>query len=167
MAGLWLREAQRLGFIRRAIIVCPAHLVTKWQDDWERFFGGGLLRITADTVRERALAVDHDMWVVSLDLAAVNPAVRDAINPRNAGWDAAVFDEAHRLTPSAVNFYRVGHMLSSDTPRALFMTATPHRGNEGWRREGRRRLAWQAAAAVRDRRPPEEEPRRLRADASA
>lgn len=31
MAGLYLREMQRLGFIRRALIVVPAHLVSKWQ----------------------------------------------------------------------------------------------------------------------------------------
>jgi len=47
MAGLYLREMQRLGFVRRALIVVPAHLVTKWQADFERFFGGGLRAITA------------------------------------------------------------------------------------------------------------------------
>jgi SNF2 family DNA or RNA helicase len=39
MGGLWLREAQRLGFVNRALIVCPAHLVSKWQADFERFLG--------------------------------------------------------------------------------------------------------------------------------
>ena len=53
------------------------------------------------TVREDALATDHDLWIVSLDLAAVNPAVQEAIHPDRAGWDAVVFDEAHRLTPTA------------------------------------------------------------------
>ena len=45
MAGLYLREMQRLGLRpqgadRRA----RPHLVTKWQADFERFFGGGLRR---------------------------------------------------------------------------------------------------------------------------
>ena len=130
MAGLWIREAQRLGFIQRALIVCPAHLISKWIADWERFFGGQLRQITASTVREGGLAAQHDVWVTSLELSAVNHAVREAIRPDRAGWDAVVFDEAHRLTPTAVEFYRVGQMISRDTPRALFMTATPHRGNE-------------------------------------
>jgi len=130
MAGLWIREAQRLGFVKRALIVCPAHLITKWIADWERFFGGQLRRITADTIREGALATPHDVWVTSLELSAVNQAVREGIRPDRAGWDAVVFDEAHRLTPTAVEFHRVGRMVSRDTPRALFMTATPHRGNE-------------------------------------
>ncbi|MDQ6851998.1 MAG: hypothetical protein M3070_19075 [Actinomycetota bacterium] len=44
----------------------------------------------------------HDLWVVSLELAAVNPAVQEAIRPDRAGWDLAIFDEAHRLTPAAI-----------------------------------------------------------------
>ncbi len=36
MAGLYLRETQRLG---------PAHLVSKWQADFDRFLGGGLRRM--------------------------------------------------------------------------------------------------------------------------
>lgn len=130
MAGLYLREMQRLGLVRRALIVCPANLATKWQADFDRFFGGGLRRITADSVREHALDTAHDMWVVSLELAAVNGAVQEAIRPDRAGWDVVVFDEAHRLTPTAVGFHQVGRLLAKNTPRALLMTATPHRGSE-------------------------------------
>jgi superfamily II DNA or RNA helicase len=130
MAGMYLRESQRLGFTRRALIVAPAHLVSKWQADFERFFGGGLRTITAQTVREHALETGHDLWIVSLDLAAVNPAVQSAIHPDRAGWDTVVFDEAHRLTPTAVSYYQAGELLALNTPRALFMTATPHRGKE-------------------------------------
>lgn len=130
MAGLYLREMQKYGLIRKALIVVPANLVSKWQADFERFFGGGLRRITAGTVREHALDLDHDMWITSLELAAVNPAVQDAIRPDLAGWDIVVFDEAHRLTPTAQSFHRVGRLLARNTPRALLMTATPHRGSE-------------------------------------
>jgi superfamily II DNA or RNA helicase len=130
MAGLYLREMQRLGFVRRALIVVPAHLVSKWQADFERFFGGGLRRISASTVQEGALGVAHDLWIVSLDLAAVNPAVQEAIRPDLAGWDVIVIDEAHRLTPTASAYHRVGELLCQHTPRTLLMTATPHRGKE-------------------------------------
>jgi len=34
--GLYLREMQRLALVRWALIVVPAHLVTKWQADFER-----------------------------------------------------------------------------------------------------------------------------------
>ena len=130
VAGLYLRKMQRLGLVRRGLVVVPANLVTKWQADFERFLGGGLRRITAATIREDALSLAHDLWVVSLELAAINPQVQDAIRPDRAGWDVVVFDEAHRLTPTAETFFRVGELLATQTPRALLMTATPHRGRE-------------------------------------
>ncbi|MGH2596916.1 MAG: DEAD/DEAH box helicase, partial [Actinomycetota bacterium] len=130
MAGLYLREMQKLGFVRKALVVAPANLVRKWQDDFDRFFGGDLRRISATTVHEHALDVEHDMWIVSLELAAMNRNVQDAIRPDRAGWDVVVFDEAHRLTPTAQTFHAVGRLLARDTPRALLMTATPHRGSE-------------------------------------
>ncbi|KUF13410.1 helicase [Streptomyces silvensis] len=130
MAGLYMREMQRTGLIRRALVVVPAGLVSKWQADFERFFGGGLRRVTAATVREGALELGHDLWIVSLELAAANAAVQDAIRPDLAGWDLVVFDEAHRLTATAQSFHRVGRLLTDKSPRALLMTATPHRGSE-------------------------------------
>jgi superfamily II DNA or RNA helicase len=129
MAGLYLREMQRLGLVQRAIIVCPANLTSKWVADFRRFLGGGLRHLTANTVREEAVS-GHDLWVVSLELAAVNPAVQEAIRPDRAGWDLVIFDEAHRLTPTATSFHQVGRLLAKNTPRALLMTATPHRGKE-------------------------------------
>ena len=130
MAGMYLREMQRLGLIRKALIVAPAGLVSKWQADFDRFFGGGLRRITAETVYQHALDVDHDMWIVSLELASMNGNVQDALRPDRAGWDVVVFDEAHRMTPTAPTLMRVGRLLALGTPRALLMTATPHRGKE-------------------------------------
>jgi superfamily II DNA or RNA helicase len=130
MAGLYVREMRRLGLIKRALVVVPAGLVSKWQADFDRFFGGDLRRITAGTVRERALSLDHDIWIVSLELAAVNAAVQEAIRPDRAGWDLVIVDEAHRLTPTAQSYHRVGRLLADGSPRVLLMTATPHRGSE-------------------------------------
>ena len=136
MSGLWLREAQRLGLVRRALVVCPAHLVIKWKADFERFFGQSLREVTAETIRQRALAgSEDDSWVVSMNLAAVNPAVRQALHPDEAGWDAIIFDEAHRMTPTAETFHRVGTELSASVSHAVFLTATPHRGDEWYFRE--------------------------------
>lgn len=129
MAGMYLREMQRLGFVRKALVICPAHLVEKWRTDFERFFGGGLRRIKAETVREGALAIDHDFWVTSLDLASVNTQVQEAIRPDRVGWDVVVIDEAHRMTLSAQSYYQLGRLMSG-APRVLLMTATPHRGKE-------------------------------------
>lgn len=133
MAGLYAREAQRLGIVNRCLVVCPAHLVTKWQADFQRFFGGGLRRVDNDTVKSHAfrdgLSAGVGFWVVSLELVSMNSAVLEALHPDNVGWDLVIFDEAHRLTPTAETFHRVGRVLTQ-APRALMLTATPHRGNE-------------------------------------
>ena len=131
MAGLYLTEASRLGIVNRALVVCPAHLVGKWQDDFARFFGRELRRITGDTISEHALKTSpHPLWIVSLHLAASNPEVRKAIDPEVAGWNLVIADEAHRLTPTAATFFQVGLTAIAKAPRALLMTATPHRGSE-------------------------------------
>ena len=136
MAGMWLREMQRLGKVDRALVVCPAHLVTKWQADFDKFFGGGLRAITLETIQQDALNLSPDKtWVVSLHLAASNPAVRQALRVKKAGWDAVIFDEAHRMTPQAETFHLVGSELSAAAPHALLLTATPHRGEEWLFRE--------------------------------
>ncbi len=136
MSGLWLREAQRLGLVKRALVVCPAHLVIKWKADFKRFFGQDLREVTAETIRQRALAgSDDDLWIVSLNLASMNKPLRDALHPDEAGWDAIILDEAHRMTPTAETFHRVGKELSASVPHAVFLTATPHRGDEWYFRE--------------------------------
>ena len=60
----------------------------------------------------------------------MNQAVYEAIHPDRSGFDTVIFDEAHRLTPTAVQYHRVGRMLAHNTKRSLLMTATPHRGSE-------------------------------------
>ena len=133
MGGLFAREAERLGLVNRCLVVCPAHLVTKWQEDFRRFFGGGLERIENITIKDKkfefGLRAGQGFWVVSLELAAMNSAVLEALHPDRAGWDLVIVDEAHRMTPSAESYFAVGRILK-DTPNFLAMTATPHRGNE-------------------------------------
>ena len=129
MAGLYLREMQRLGLVRRAIVVCPANLASKWV---------GRLR---PVLRWRAAPPDseHDPRGCGRLAQPVGRLARarsgesrspGAIRPDRAGWDLVVFDEAHRLTPTATTFHQVGRLLAKNTPRALLMTATPHRGKE-------------------------------------
>ena len=159
MSGLWLREAQRLGIVKRALVVCPAHLVQKWQADFDRFFGGGLQEITLDTVRQGLLSVsNHTTWVVSMHRAALNPTVLEAIRPDNFDLDAVIFDEAHRMTPTAETFHNVGLTLSG-VEHALFLTATPHRGKE-WLFQDLLHLVDPEVFPAGEPRPPGRQPRK-------
>jgi SNF2 family DNA or RNA helicase len=54
MAGLYLREIQRLAPIKRAIIVCQANLATKWLGDFQRLQRDGLYQLTSASVRDDA-----------------------------------------------------------------------------------------------------------------
>jgi superfamily II DNA or RNA helicase len=133
MGGLLARECERLGTVSRCLVVAPAHLVSKWISEFDRFFGGGLRRIENKTIKDKTfeygLKAGQGFWIVSLELAAVNGAVQDAIDPARAGWDLVIVDEAHRLTPNAEAQFAVGRILK-EAPNFVAMTATPHRGNE-------------------------------------
>ena len=88
-------------------------------------------KIEAVTVDEKVLSTSgDDTWVVSLDLAATNWRVQEALHPARARWDAVIFDEAHRLTPTASARSQFAAELSRSVKHALFLTATPHRGKE-------------------------------------
>lgn len=57
--------------------------MTQWQSDFDRFLGGGLRAITAQTVREHSPGQGQDLWIVSLDLLAVNDARGDGLSTDN------------------------------------------------------------------------------------
>ena len=39
MTGMYIVEMRRLGLLRRVLLVVPAHLVSKWERDLQRFLG--------------------------------------------------------------------------------------------------------------------------------
>lgn len=132
MTGMYIAEMCRQGLLQRALIVVPAHLVPKWERDLQRFFGLDTERLTADVGKSSApLRPDRHFWVVSVDLLARNPQVqRKAIFAAEGAWDLVVFDEAHRLTPTAQTAFPMASELASRCPHLLLLTATPHRGSE-------------------------------------
>ncbi len=131
MTGMYLREGRRRGLVAGAsIIVVPAHLVLKWQEELEDFFGIQASVLT----REVALdPMDLDprvsVWLVSLDLYTGNPDVRRKAAGSTASWSLAVFDEAHRLTPTS-RYLGAAQELAARSHHLLLLTATPHRGKE-------------------------------------
>lgn len=131
MTGMYLVEGRRRGLIPgRTVIVVPAHLVGKWLRDLRRYFGVEAMRITSEVGRQpQDLRPDIDVWVVSLDLFARNADVQRKIVGRNASWALAVFDEAHRLTPTS-QYLEAAHRLGDVAHHLLLLTATPHRGKE-------------------------------------
>ena len=131
MTGMYLVEARRRLLIQgQCLIVVPAHLVQKWQEELEDFFGIRSGILTAEVARDpRDLDPRVDVWLASLDLFTHNSDVKRKATGRNASWSLAVFDEAHRLTPTS-RYLAAARELALHSHHLLLLTATPHRGKE-------------------------------------
>jgi SNF2 family DNA or RNA helicase len=131
MAGMYMAEARRRNLLPgRTILVVPAHIVTKWIRDLERFFGIQAIQITSEIGREPLdLRSDVDVWITSVDLYTYNDDVRRKVAGTRASWSLALFDEAHRLTPTS-QYLGAARQLADKAHHLLLLTATPHRGKE-------------------------------------
>lgn len=136
MTGMYMAEGRRSGAVSgKVLIVPPAHLVTKWIDDLQRFFGIDAERLDTATARSpRPLRSDVDVWVVSVDLFTHNPDVLRKTAGAEASWSLVVFDEAHRLTPTS-QYLGAARQVAAVTHHLLLLTATPHRGKEWYFQE--------------------------------
>lgn len=131
MTGMYLVEGRRRGLIPGpAVVVVPAHLLQKWEEELEDFFGIRARVLTPDVARDpQDLDPRIEVWVTSVDLYTRNPDVRRKVSGANASWSLAVFDEAHRLTPTS-RYLAAAQELASRSHHLLLLTATPHRGKE-------------------------------------
>ena len=131
MSGMYLAEGRRRGLIPgKTVIVVPAHLVEKWIRELARFLGIAAHRITPEMGRDPLdLRADVDVWVVSVDLYTYNPDVRRKVVGSRSSWSLAIFDEAHRLTPTS-QYLGAARQLAEVSHHVLLLTATPHRGKE-------------------------------------
>jgi superfamily II DNA or RNA helicase len=131
MTGMYVAEGTRRGLIPgRTVITVPAHLVEKWRRDLRRYFAIEADRLTPELARDpKELDPRVSVWIVSVDLFTYNPDVRRKVSGARASWSLAVFDEAHRLTPTS-QYLTAARELSVRTHHLLLLTATPHRGKE-------------------------------------
>jgi superfamily II DNA or RNA helicase len=131
MTGMYLAEGRRRELIPgKTIIVVPAHLLNKWIRELQRFLGIDAHPITPEVGRDPLdLRADVDVWIVSVDLYTHNADVRRKVVGTRASWSLAVFDEAHRLTPTS-RYLGAAAQLANLSHHLLLLTATPHRGKE-------------------------------------
>lgn len=136
MAGLLMKELKLRGVLDRVLIVCPAPLTIQWQDEMQSKFEE-TFEIVGSELAKNTLAGNtwerFDRVITSLDFAK-RPEVRDGIV--RARWDLVVVDEAHKCSAHTYGSeikktkrYELGEMLSRETDRLLFLTATPHQGD--------------------------------------
>lgn len=156
-AGLVIQELLLRHRARTVIVVCPAGLVFKWQDEMQEKFGLDFTVVNSDTMRDvrRSHGVHANPFtlfpriIVSMAWLPGQRAqrqLRDAFgSTARFAFDILVVDEAHHVAPSSpvrtnkVGLERRGYAVDSQRTRAvrelaersehrLFLTATPHNG---------------------------------------
>jgi superfamily II DNA or RNA helicase len=138
MAGLLIKELKLRGVLDRVLIVCPAPLTIQWQDELSSKFEETFEIVNSELARN---TLAGNVWerfpqaITSLDFAK-QPDIRDGI--ARAGWDLVVVDEAHKCSARTYGTevkktrrYELGEVLSRESDRLLFLTATPHQGDVG------------------------------------
>jgi len=141
MAGLIVKELQYRRLARRILIVAPGHLKYQWQREMKERFGMPFTIVDRAVLNASWAAnvwEEHDDCIASIDFLKQD-VVRDSL--RSVRWDLVIVDEAHKLSAyvyesktqrkvEKTQRYRVGEVLSRQTEHLLFLTATPHRGDE-------------------------------------
>ena len=99
MAGLYIRELLMRADARRILIVAPGGLVNQWRDELFQKFGLEF-RVFSRELEATSTSgnpfADSDQLIVRLDQLARDPEAQHKLCL--AGWDLAVFDEAHKLS---------------------------------------------------------------------
>lgn len=148
-AGLVVQELLLRHRARTVLVVCPAHLTLKWQDEMAEKFGLEFRIVDSELLRHlrRTRGLYANPWthfprlIASIDwLKRDRPMrlMREAL-PSIPGYprkfDLLIVDEAHEAAPSGKGKYATDS-LRTKTIRAiahhfehrLFLTATPHNG---------------------------------------
>ena len=157
-AGLVIQELFLRHRARTAIIVCPAGLCLKWQDEMDQKFGLRFEIVNSQTMKDvrRSHGVRANPFtlfpriIVSMAWLPGQRAqrqLRDAFGSTNErfAFDILVVDEAHHVAPSSpthtdkLGIERRGYAVDSNRTTAvrelaeraehrLFLSATPHNG---------------------------------------
>jgi len=137
MAGLLLKELKYRGIALRILVVTPANLTDQWRREMKEKFGERFEVVNRDTV---AALYDENPWtsknqvITSVDFAKREPYLGQL---EHAAWDLVIVDEAHKLSARRYGSevkrsqrYRLGEVLSRTGTQVLFLTATPHQGDD-------------------------------------
>ena len=111
----------------RCLVITPAGLRTQWQEELALRFGRAF-RVFDSRVPNDLESVDQLIASIdTLKLARFKDAVQGA-----TPWDLVIVDEAHHLaTTPNIQSYKLLHSMRTNgkARNLLFLTATPHSGN--------------------------------------
>jgi len=123
-------KARMKGDLRRTLVVCPAGLTQKWQnelryrfrEDFEILTGERINRFFADC--EKFGPATYLKGICSLErLRSQDLAGR--ISEMGVPFDLVIVDEAHHMKNPATISYDLGEMLTAHADAMILLTATP------------------------------------------
>ena len=141
-AGLIARELVDRGEVKRMTVICPPHLCEQWQQELAEKFSldAEVVRTGTASRLERGLRPDESIFeeypftVVSLDYIKSDHRRHDFLR---ACPEFVIVDEAHTCVRSNTNtrhqrYELLKGLVDSDPTRSMvFLTATPHSGDDG------------------------------------
>lgn len=141
MAGLIIKELKLRHLIKRILIVAPGHLKDQWRRELKDKFEEAF--VIADKGTANALYGENVWHKESQLITSIDYAKRKEVVPslKSAQFDLIIVDEAHKMAAykygdsiTKTSRYRLGEILSANSEHLLFLTATPHKGdNENFR----------------------------------
>jgi superfamily II DNA or RNA helicase len=141
MAGLIIKELQYRNLVKNILIVAPGHLKPQWQREMKSRFGTNFTLVNRSLMESnwgQNIWETHNCCVASIDFLKQDDIIQKL---RASSWDLVVVDEAHKMSAyryatkdgtkvEKTKRYKVGEILSEIATHMLFLTATPHRGDE-------------------------------------
>jgi superfamily II DNA or RNA helicase len=141
MAGLILKEMQQRGLVERVLVVAPGHLKYQWQREMSERFNTPFRLVDRQVVRAHW---GENVWQeIPRAIASIDFLKQDDIKAtlQSSRWDLIIADEAHKMSAyeydtkegtkiDKTERYKVGEVLSEQSEHMLFLSATPHKGDE-------------------------------------
>jgi len=137
MAGLVLKELKARKVVHRTLLIVPAHLQDQWQREMRDWFREDFVPLRRDLLHSLYSAdffERNPQVVVSMDFAR-RDEVRDLLARQQ--WHLVIVDEAHKLSATRygqkvykTKRYQLGEALAPQSTHLLFLTATPHKGDD-------------------------------------
>lgn len=140
--GMIIHALMQRRELDRCLIICPAGQINQWQEELE-----SKLKIQFSVYRQDvdgSRAFTFPKVIASLDTVKLDEPSKRLKNKSHRevllsapDWDLVIFDEAHRLTAKTYGQktdktlnYRLAEALCERTRDFLFLTGTPHDGDD-------------------------------------
>ncbi len=136
MAGLIIKEMKLRYLAERILVVVPGHLKYQWRRELKDKFGetfamvnrGSIDEVYADNIWNKEMQI-----ITSMDFAKKDDILESL---KSSHFDLVIVDEAHKMAAykygrkvGKTSRYKLGEVLSDNSEHLLFLTATPHKGD--------------------------------------